>query len=256
MNALDPSGRGTAVDRSSGRLSRAVIAHPVRALALTGIISVAVAIGVTTAVNGLGTGAPRVPGPRGQADAGLGASAAVSRSTSGRMNAGAGIGRALLGRAPQYESLALAETQANQAPAGASVDPKANTIRFTGPNAALTIVANPPTGRDMAFRAAGLENPTIEVARGAVVTVHFVNGDNDSAHGWLLIAPVVTVGDTPHGPWAFPGSYASILGDPTNAGQAAETISFRASRGGTYRYECPVPGHAAMGMQGGLTVGT
>ena len=142
------------------------------------------------------------------------------------------MGRALEGRAPQYESLALAETQANQVPAGANVDRKTNTVRFTGPNAAIAIVANPPNGRDMAFRAAGLENPAIEVARGAVVTVHLVNGDSDSAHGWLLIAPVVTVGGTPHGPWAFPGSYASILGDPTNAGQAAETIRPRSNAAG------------------------
>jgi plastocyanin len=106
----------------------------------------------------------------------------------------------------------------------------------------------------MRFRAAGLENPTIEVARGALVKVEFVkvefvNGDNDSAHGWLLLDPIVRIGSTVHGPRAFAGAFA-LLGDPTSAGQPVATITFRATRSGTYRYECPVPGHAAMGMQG------
>jgi plastocyanin len=120
--------------------------------------------------------------------------------------------------------------------------------------AAITIVADPPNGRDMAFRAAGLENPTIEVARNAGVTVRFVNGDADSAHGWLLLDPVVRIGDIVHGPRAFPGAFAQILGDPTGAGQPVETIAFRAAEPGAYRYECPVPGHAAMGMQGNFVV--
>jgi plastocyanin len=40
----------------------------------------------------------------------------------------------------------------------------------------------------------------------------------------------------------------------TFAGQPIETISFRATTDGAYRYECPVPGHAAMGMQGTFEV--
>lgn len=57
----------------------------------------------------------------------------------------------------------------------------------------MAIVANPPNGADMRFRAAGLENPTIEVARGALVKIHFINADTDSAHGWLLLDRVVTI---------------------------------------------------------------
>jgi plastocyanin len=106
----------------------------------------------------------------------------------------------------------------------------------------------------MAFRAAGLENPTIEVTRNARVSVRFVNGDGDSAHRWLLLDPVVHVGRIVHGPRAFLGAFAQILGDPTSAGQPVETIAFRAAEPGTYRYECPVPGHAAMGMQGNFVV--
>ncbi len=167
---------------------------------------------------------------------------------------GALWGRVFEGRASAYEPLAAAEAQADHHPPGASVDRSTNTVRFTGAVAAITIVADPPNGREMAFRAAGLENPTIEVARNARVTVRFVNGDGDSAHGWLLLDPVVRIGDIVHGPRAFPGAFAQILGDPTGAGQPVETIAFRAAEPGTYRYECPVPGHAAMGMQGNFVV--
>jgi plastocyanin len=117
----------------------------------------------------------------------------------------------------------------------------------------MAIVANPPNGADMRFRAAGLENPTIEVARGALVKIQFVNGDSDSAHGWLLLNPMVRIGNIIHGPRAFAGAFA-LLGDPTSAGQPVTKITFRATQTGTYRYECPVPGHAAMGMQGAFVV--
>lgn len=183
-----------------------------------------------------------------------GSASPPSRPVRAGVDLGKVWGSALRGRAPGYESLARAETQADAIPAGASVDRPANAVRFAGPTADITLVANPPTGRDMAFRAAGLENPTIEVRKGALVSIRFVNGDSDSAHGWLLLDPVVQTGGTFHGPRAFPGAYAPILGDPTTAGQAMESIQFRASASGTYRYECPVPGHAAMGMQGSFIV--
>lgn len=171
-----------------------------------------------------------------------------------RVDLGQIWGRAFAGRATQHESLSRAEADANDVPAGATVDRAANRIRFTTANASMTVVANPPNGRDMAFRIAGLENPTIQVNQAALVTIRFVNGDSDSAHGWLLLDPVVQLGSEVHGPRAFAGAYAPILGDPTQAGQPVETISFRATTDGSYRYECPVPGHAAMGMQGTFAV--
>lgn len=172
----------------------------------------------------------------------------------GRIDLGRVWGRAFAGHDAEHEPLPRAEADANHVPAGATVDRAANQIRFTTGKAAMTIVANPPNGRDMAFRIAGMENPTIQVARGAIVTIRFVNGDGDSAHGWLLLDPIVQIGSVVHGPRAFAGAYAPILGDPTPAGQPIETIAFRAATDGTYRYECPVPGHAAMGMQGRFIV--
>jgi plastocyanin len=171
-----------------------------------------------------------------------------------QINLGQIWGRAFAARATQHETLSRAEADENKVPAGATVDGAANLIRFSTHNATFTVVADPPNGRDMAFRIAGLENPTIQIPRGARVTIRFVNGDSDSAHGWLLLDPVVQVGSEVHGPRAFPGAYAPILGDPTPAGQPVEMIAFRATTDGTYRYECPVPGHAAMGMQGTLDV--
>jgi rusticyanin len=165
------------------------------------------------------------------------------------------MGRALAGRASQTVPLARAEALADAVPTGATIDRSTNSILFAGRTAAIAIVANPPNSVDMRFRAAGLENPTIKVTRGALVKIQFVNGDSDSdsAHGWLLLNPIVKLGNIVHGPRAFYGAFA-LLGDPTSAGQPATTITFRATHSGTYTYECPVPGHAAMGMQGTFVV--
>ncbi len=248
MTGSDPS--LSAIGRSRIRLSRAALAHPLRALALTTAIAIPPAAGAAVAITALATRATPRPAAVGEGVA----RSLVARGAPSPSGLGAVLGRVLQGRAPDYEGLLTAEAQADAAPAAAVVDRGANTLRFTGGAAELTIVASPPNGTDMAFRVAGMENPTIEVTRGAQVTVHFVNGDNDSAHGWLLLDPVVTVGKQPHGPRAFAGSFAPILGDPTSAGQADETVTFTATAAGTYRYECPLPGHAAMGMQGGFVV--
>jgi plastocyanin len=54
---------------------------------------------------------------------------------------------------------------------------------------------------------------------------------------------------------AFPGSAVLFLGNPTPAGMHAGTLSFTATAPGSYRYLCPVPGHAQKGMTGTFTVG-
>lgn len=235
---------------AGGRLSRAVRTHPIRWLLGSAFLSLAVAGAVVVAVGSAGSGW----GNRSAAGAQQAAAIGHRQSIAGGADLGRIWGAAFRGQAPSYEPLSTAEVQAGAIPASATVDRQTNTVRFAGPTAALTVVASPPNGRDMAFRAAGLENPTIEVRQGARVTVRFVNGDSDSAHGWLLLDPIVESGRTFHGPRAFPGAYAPILGDPTNQGQPDETIRFTATASGTYRYGCPVPGHAAMGMQGTFEV--
>jgi plastocyanin len=54
---------------------------------------------------------------------------------------------------------------------------------------------------------------------------------------------------------AFAGAALWFLGNPTSAGMHAGTLTFTASAPGTYRYLCPVPGHAKKDMAGTLTVG-
>ena len=93
-------------------------------------------------------------------------------------------------------SVARTRALSNQIPAGASVDKASDTITFTAHRASFTMVAVPPGGPGMTFRVAGLTDPVIVVPRDAQVTVQFINGDNDEAHGWLVTdeQPPVTQG--------------------------------------------------------------
>jgi plastocyanin len=99
-------------------------------------------------------------------------------------------------------------------------------------------------------------NPTIVVKAHAHVSMQVVNADPDTAHGLVIAAsgarssrmPMLTARP------AFPGSAAWFLGDPTSAGMHAATLSFTVGTPGTYRYLCPVPGHAQKGMTGTFTV--
>ena len=53
---------------------------------------------------------------------------------------------------------------------------------------------------------------------------------------------------------SFAGSALWLLGNPTAAGMHTGTLSFTATTPGTYRYLCPVPGHAHEGMTGTFIV--
>ena len=153
-------------------------------------------------------------------------------------------------------SPAQATALGGQVPAGAQVSPAANTITFTTSTVRLTILASPSGGPDETFRAAGMVNPHIIVPAGAQVTIQLINGDPDTAHGL-----VITNGNAAAS-WmpmmaarpAFTGSALWFLGDPSAAGVHAGTLTFTAVAQGTYRYLCPVPGHAQEGMTGTFTV--
>lgn len=153
-------------------------------------------------------------------------------------------------------SAAQAAQAGSQVPAGATLDRAANRITFTGTSVQLTVVASPAGGPDETFRIAGLTNPAITVPAGAQVSIEVINADPDTAHGLVITAggntsswmPMMTA--LP----AFPGSAVWFLGNPTPAGMHAATLTFTASTVGSYRYLCPVPGHAQKGMTGTFTV--
>jgi FtsP/CotA-like multicopper oxidase with cupredoxin domain len=99
-------------------------------------------------------------------------------------------------------------------------------------------------------------DPAVVVKAGARVSIQVINADPDTAQGLVITAsgarsswmPMLTASP------AFTGSAVWFLGNPTSAGMHAATLSFTASTPGTYRYLCPVPGHAQEGMTGTFTV--
>src|SRR6266536_2669416 len=152
-------------------------------------------------------------------------------------------------------STARAATLGGQVPAGARADRAANTITFTATTIRVTVLASPSGGPDETFRLAGMTNPAIVVPAGARVSIEVINADPDTAHGLVITAgtaatwmPMMT--QRP----AFTGSALWLLGNPTPAGMHDGTLTFTAATPGTYRYLCPVPGHAREGMTGAFTI--
>jgi rusticyanin len=144
----------------------------------------------------------------------------------------------------------------SQIPAGATVSRAQHRITFSGTTVRLVILASPAGGPDETFRIAGLVNPVVVVKDNARVSIEVINADNDTAHGLVITAggarsswmPMLTASP------AFTGSAVWFLGNPTSAGMHAATLSFTAGTPGTYRYLCPVPGHAQEGMTGTFIV--
>jgi rusticyanin len=144
----------------------------------------------------------------------------------------------------------------SHAPPRTTVDEGANRITFNGDQVALTVLASPPRGPDETFRVAGLVNPTVVVQSGAQVALTLVNADNDTAHGLVVTSPTGSSSSMPmmNASEAFKGAAVWFLGNPTAAGFHEGTMTFTADTPGTYRYLCPVPGHADKGMAGTFVV--
>jgi rusticyanin len=164
---------------------------------------------------------------------------------------------ALFANAPGIRvSPAQAATLGRQIPAGAAVSSAGHRITFSGSSVRLVVLASPAGGPGETFRIAGAVDPVVVVKAGAHVSIQVVNADPDTAHGLVITAsgagssrmPMLTGGP------AFTGSAVWFLGSPTSAGMHAATLSFTASTPGTYRYLCPVPGHAQEGMTGTFIV--
>jgi rusticyanin len=143
-----------------------------------------------------------------------------------------------------------------QIPVGATVSRAQDRITFSGTTVRLVVLASPSGGPDETFRMAGMVNPVVVVKVDARVSIEVINADPDTAQGLVITAsgarpswmPMLTASP------AFAGSAVWFLGNPTSAGMHAATLSFTASRPGTYRYLCPVPGHAQEGMTGTFSV--
>ena len=177
------------------------------------------------------------------------------------MGAGAGtdpgkiMGRLWANAPGPRVSAAQAAALGGPVPAAARMDRAANTITFTATTVRMTVLASPSGGPDETFRIAGLTNPAIVVPAGSQVSIEVINADPDTAHGLVITAsqdttwmPMMTARP------AFTGSALWFLGNPTSAGMHAGTLTFTAATPGTYRYLCPVPGHAQQGMAGAFTV--
>jgi uncharacterized cupredoxin-like copper-binding protein len=88
---------------------------------------------------------------------------------------------------------------------------------------------------------------TASVPAGSEVTVT-LNNTGALEHSWTLVgndADVATVTDA---------DAINSASTGTVAGGASDTLTFTAPAAGTYTYVCTVPGHAAGGMVGTLTV--
>jgi rusticyanin len=141
-------------------------------------------------------------------------------------------------------------------PFGAVADASAHRLTFSGKDVSFTVLASPSMPQE-SFEVAGMADPTIVVPQGARVTIQFVNADTDMAHGFVVTAN--TAASSSSMPMmaaapAFSGAALWFLGDATSAGMHTATLSFTATTAGTYRYLCPVPGHAEEGMAGSLVV--
>jgi rusticyanin len=175
-------------------------------------------------------------------------------------DAGEIMGRLFADEPGTRVSSSVAARLGNEIPAGATIDRADHEVSFTGTTAHLVALATPQGGPDETFRIAGMVNPTVTVARGAQVSIELVNTDTRSANGlavttarassWSSWSSMPMMTATP----AFTGSALWFLGSSTSAGSHTGTLRFTATTTGSYRYLCPVPGHAANGMTGSLVV--
>ena len=206
-----------------------------------------------------GTGAPgwmtggSLPG---YMSGGTGAGGTGPGGTGATADPGSIMGSLLAGAPGPRVSASDAARLGTEVPAGARVDRAANRIIFTGATVHLTVEASPTMPAEN-FRIAGLTDPTVVVPTGARVTIELINADGDMAHGLVVTAAGTAATWMPMAAAApaFPGAAVWFLGDATAAGMHRADITFTASTPGSYRYLCPIPGHAQEGMVGTFTVG-
>lgn len=158
---------------------------------------------------------------------------------------GAVTGLAQLSRTPKT----FASLQDAPRVAAAVADKAKNQITLG--NDAVVLVEAGPAGNMLSFDILGLTNPEIVVHRGATVTFVVINVDDDEFHNFVL---------TDHAP-----PYAKMTGVHLTVGTTGlephkngpyhgETLVVKADAPAHDFYLCTVPGHAAAGMFGKITV--
>lgn len=156
-------------------------------------------------------------------------------------------------------SASSANTAMQSSLKNAKVDTTNNTITYSGKT--IKIVAfggamdDSTTGPKEKFVIGGLTNPTLQVPKGAKVTLELINEDTDMPHGIEITdaqPPYYYMSMMQGG--IYPGSWIPPI--PAASGNTYPTLSttFTADQAGTFYYICEYPGHATEGMYGELVV--
>lgn len=192
---------------------------------------------------------------------------AVAAGTIGSATSVLPIPAGLSGRRMHRLSFAQVDALTASGKRGAVINPSANTVTYAGHAVTLVFLADPSSLHlsTPKWQVDGLLNPTITVARGAQVTIDFVNADKGAPspmmqqmHGFYVTAtpppfamfPLTEAAPVP-GTLLAPLPPQQPFWSPTGMMMRSEPFN---APSGTYYYLCPDMGHAQMGMWGKLVV--
>lgn len=147
---------------------------------------------------------------------------------------------------------AAGSTSTAAAPSGPMTMPAWMKIDKAKKTASLDIHAGQtPDNNHWNFNGYDKGNATITVPEGYKVTINFTNDDPSLAHSIGVDSAYTTFPPTFTNPQPiFSGAISS---DPTDPGKAtqphkSQTVTFTASKAGSYTLNCFIPGHAMAGM--------
>lgn len=143
-------------------------------------------------------------------------------------------------------------TAAAPAPSGPMSMPAWMKVDKAKKTASLDIHAGQtPDNNHWNFNGYDKGNATITVPEGYKVTIKFTNDDPSLAHSIGVDSAYTTFPPTFTNPQPiFSGAISSDPTDPSKATQPhkSQTLSFTASKAGSYTLNCYIPGHAMAGM--------
>src|SRR5437762_2703797 len=127
-----------------------------------------------------------------------------------------------------------------------------STLEFTGSDIRLVVITGPEDDM-LSYRIQGIRNPNLVVPSGAMLTVLFINVDDDMRHdirfghvpGEFVAVPEITgtAGTT------------RLTAKAEDGTVQAEEIILKPNEDGAYKYFCSVRSHATGGMWGNIFVG-